>query len=301
VAVGVLVGTAAGWALSGISVSASTAFQVRAKGIDQTPYQSDRLALTYARLLPEETSVQRLVGAEIHRSDGYVRTHLTMSAQEATPVVFARVSADSSAAALAGLHALTTALRDASDSSGSRLRATVIPLSEPTLSTGFSRTKALLLGVVGGFLVALTLMLTLERRDPRVDRLSDLTSIFALPVSLVTQESLHTVITSLHWSGAEERVEFVGVDTGRARRSIGRLVGTLGLSLTSASQIETTHDLDHRLNRALVVKRGTPVACVREAYFLSLDMGCPITTALFFCPKPLWSRATDIRYGLRAA
>ncbi len=306
---GLLIGVAIGWVVTGISVSASNAFEVKAKGVNQTPYQSDRLALTYARLLSEETSVQHLVAAEIGRSNDYVQHHLSMSAQAATPVVFARFSAASSEAALAGLHALTVALLKGSDSAGSRLRATVIPLSEPSLSTGFSRSKALLLGAAGGLLIALALVLTLERRDPRIDDLGDLASILAIPVSRATQQSLAAAIASPAQGCTGAPIELVTVDESRFDESrlggsparMGLLPDSIAPPAVAAAQADGPDAAGRCPNRALVVKRGTSVADVRDVYRLSLLTGPPIVTALLLNPRPLWSRAVGLRHGVRAA
>lgn len=295
---GVIVGTAIGWAISGMNVSASDAFQVKATGVEPTPYQSDRLALTYARLLPEEVGVQHLVGVETHHTDSYVKEHLTMSAQEATPVVFARFSASSSESALAGLHGLAQALRSVTDTAGSGLRVTVLPLSEPTLNSGFSRSKALLLASVGGFLIGLALMLTLERRDPRVDSLNDLANLLTLPVSDVTRDSLCSTVASLRRNQPQETVEILVAGHGRAGRAVTRLVKELDLPFVPSLYAKATNDAPHILNRVLVVKRGTSAACVRE---ICLYTEYPITAALLLTPRSSWPRTIGFRHGLHAA
>lgn len=298
--VGVLVGAIAGWALAGVSVSASNAVQVRAEGVDPTPNQSHRLAQTYARLLPEAPGLLRVVGTDIHRSEDYVRSHLTMSAQGTTAVVFARFSASSAAAAVAGLRATMSALSSASDTAGSKLHATVAALSEPAVSAGFSRSRAILLGGLSGALIALALALILERRRPRVDDLHDLASIVVLPVSQVSERSLLSAVAHV----VQERggpVELVMVDTRHADIS-ARLTGLSGVSFAAASQPPSgSASLGRLTPRTLLVGRGAREANVREACLSSVAVGRPVVSALLVDPRPLWSRATGFRHGLRTA
>jgi hypothetical protein len=188
-----LAGIGAGWALSRVSVSATSAFHVSVRGANQTPYQASRLALSYAQLLPQAPGLRALVARETGVSPSHVGAHLTMSAQPATAIVFARYSAPDAAAALAGM----SALRRVGDGAGSRLRATVAPLADPTTTTGFSRTRALALGAVGGLLIALALTLALERRWPRVDDLRDLAQIVPAPVSQADERALPAIVGRL--------------------------------------------------------------------------------------------------------
>jgi hypothetical protein len=197
VALACLAGIGAGWALSRVSVSATSAFHVSVRGANQTPYQASRLALSYAQLLPQAPGLRALVARETGRSPGAVGAHLTMSAQPATAIVFARYSAPSTAAALAGMSAVTHALRRASDGAGSQLRATVAPLTDPTTTSGFSRSRALALGAAGGLLIALALALALERRWPRVDDLRDLAELVPAPVSQVDERALPAIVGRL--------------------------------------------------------------------------------------------------------
>jgi hypothetical protein len=200
-ALAVLVGALAGMAISRIGVSASSAFRVIAHDPRGTPYQSSRLARTYAQLLPENPAVLRAIGAVSGRSAREVRAHLAMSVRPATAIVFARYSSADARSAIAGLRALARAFAHADDGAGSRLRTTLTPLAEPRISRGFSRSRAVILGVLAGFLLGLALALALERRSPRVDDLRGLAEIVPLPVSRVSERSLPSALAALRGAG----------------------------------------------------------------------------------------------------
>ena len=194
---GGLVGLLAASALADVSVSATSAFHVSVQGGGQTPYQASRLARTYAQLLPEAPGVVRIVANETGLTREQVRDELTMSAKPGTALVFARFSARDGARALTAIEALTRAFRTVGDRAGSRLNATIAPLSDPTLSNGFSRTRALALGGLAGLLLAFVLVLVLERRSPRVDDLRDLARILPAPVSHVRARTLGVELAPL--------------------------------------------------------------------------------------------------------
>src|SRR5215203_22754 len=92
---GAVLGAVGGLVASGWSVSATSAFSVESTSLQPEPNQSNRLASTYARLLPEEPALVDGVADITGESQSAVRKHLTMVAQPRTSVVFARYSGDS--------------------------------------------------------------------------------------------------------------------------------------------------------------------------------------------------------------
>jgi hypothetical protein len=181
-AAGACLGLGAAWVVSGLTVSATNALTVQTVGFYQPPYEDDRLALTYARLLPEEAAVVDQVSAAVGQPRSYVSDHLTVEAIPKTNLLIARYSAGSRDAAKAGLEAFNQALRTSSDYAGTQLRESVQTLTEPEVRGGMSRLRALALGGLAGLGAALALALTLERRRPRVDNWRDLARILEVPI-----------------------------------------------------------------------------------------------------------------------
>jgi len=256
-AAGAAIGIAVAWAISGVAVSATSSFGVRTVGGFQPPYQLDRLALSYAQLIPEEPEVVKTVSRVAHVSPDYVRDHLTMNAKRETNVVFARFSAPDAATALAALKGLGNALAHKSDAAGTSLRRTVEPLSAPAVTHGFSRKKGLVLGALAGLLIALSIALALEGRVPRVDDLSELGEVLPLPVSQVRREALSEIVGTAPAAVAPVRVQPLG---GAAEESV------------------------------LVVERGAPVAAVEDAWRASVAAGSTIGFALLLHRDSLLGR-----------
>ena len=247
----VALGAGAASAVGRVSVSASSAFRVIANGGHASPYQASRLARSYAQLLPEDPAVLWAVGRASGHSARYVHAHMTMSARVGTAVVFARYSADDAPAALAGLRALQRSFATALDGAGSPLRATVAPLADPGLARGFSRSRALVLGALGGLLAALALILTLERRSPRVDDLRDLAALVPLPVSRVSERALPDALAALRGAG------------GPPRRALAFRRGTPAIDVEQAWRASAGSGLP--IGVVLLVERSGPLTRLRGA------------------------------------
>ena len=253
---GLVLGTGIAWALSGIAVSATGEFLVRATGPNRSQYQDEQLALTYAQLLPEEPPVIDAVSSATHQSKSYVQEHLTIGAQSGTNIVTTRFSATTGSIASTGLRAFTKALPAATDSAGSSLRDTMRPIATPTVGGGISRGKAVLIGAIAGLAIALASALTLEGRHPRVDSLRDLARMLSVPVSQVSNRpapgAIHLPVTVRRGVGpqwvpadapgsaptfsAEERVLVVGrgslvMEVDEASRSEGISGGSIAAAL----------------------------------------------------------------------
>jgi hypothetical protein len=290
---GVLLGIGAGAAIARVSVSAEGAFRVTGAGVHQTPYQVSRLARTYASLLPEEPGVVARVADDVGLSQRAVRERLTLTARPATAVVFARYSADSAGAAFAGFDAVTRALRKEQDAAGGRLRATITPLSDPTVENGLPRARALLLGAAAGGLLALVLILALERRAPRVDGVNDLASLVPMPISRVRVRALPAVVSALARRAAPESIELLTVGGGRRGGALRRRL----LAAVPPSK-ETRVP---RAARVLVIGRGTFAFDVEEAWQSSVSEGLPILAVVLVDHDNPLTRRLHARHGIRTA
>jgi hypothetical protein len=285
--VGALLGLGVGSALAGVSVSAESAFHVTGAGSTRTPYQASRLARTYAQLLPQEPRLLRRIGAVGGISRDRAGTRLSMVAQESTGIVFARYSAPDANAAYAGIDALTRGVRQLRVASGRRLSQTLAPLSDASVTNGVSRTRALLLGVVGGGLLGLVAALVLERRNPRVDDLAALAQLVPLPVSRVRASGLAGVVDPLARRSAGP-LELVPVGERRGGALRARLRAVLPAPAEDARPTA----------RALIVRPGAPAYAVEQAWTASRALGLPVLAVLLL-ERDLLPRR--VRHGLRAA
>lgn len=260
---GLILGVGTAWALSGITVSATSSFSVRTIGRYQPPYQPDRLALTYAQLLPDEPVLIDAVSSATHLPAGYVRKHLTMTAVPETNILIARFSAGSGEVALAGLRGLAAAFESATDSTGASLRATVRPIGSPAVGGGMTRKRALLIGAVAGLLMAVSLALTLDRRRPRVDSPGDLARVVDVPISQVGRRSTPAVFHSPVVLRKGESPKLIETASKLSDRALGK--GQKGV---------------------LVVARGTPVIEIEEALRSGEASGVAVAIAMFVNYKP---------------
>ena len=153
-AAGFVVGVFGAYAISGLSISATCALSVETTGEYQPPYQQSRLALTYARLLPEDPEVIATVSRESGLSRDYVRDHLAMRAEPDTNIVYARFTAGDAATATRGLEGVLVAIRTDKDAAGTALSETVTQLTDPNVHTGVSRARALAVGGLLGLVAA---------------------------------------------------------------------------------------------------------------------------------------------------
>jgi hypothetical protein len=207
-------------------------------------------------LIPEDPEVVSSVSEQTGLSPKYVESHLTMSTEPETNILYARFSAGDRETAIAALRSLTHAIRISNDSAGSALSATVTPVSDPVLTGGFSRNKALLLGGLAGLAIATAIALTLERRKPRVDDLDDLAALLPIPVSLGARARL-TSAEEMSGQTNPPSQAFVPVERvpagSPALEPLFALVASRSLS-----------DLPSGNSVGLLVARGTPASDVEE-------------------------------------
>jgi hypothetical protein len=277
-AAGLLVGFGAAWYLSGIAASASSSFKVRTLERPQSPYPAARLTLTYAQLIPENPEIIRALSRETGLSTSYVEDNLTMSGQPEANVLFARFTAGDPATALLALRSLTTAMKTSDDAAGTPLRRTVSPVSEPVVTGGFSKKKALLLGTLGGLMVAVSIALTLERRRPRVDSLAQLSQILPVPTSRASRSRF---ATGAELQAREVPPSDVPLPVDRVPNpgpGGGRLFALLPPGAVENGGPERPI--------ALAVEEGVPAADVEERWRVASGSGYDVVTA-FLVPRNL--------------
>jgi len=277
-ALGIAVGVGAALAASGIAVSATASFSVRTIEPVQTPFETEQLARTYARLIPQDPGVAAAVGRATGLSPSEVRGALSIVAQPETSILFARFTASSRGTAEAGLRALSRALRTASDSAGSRLGKTVVRVSPPVISGGFSRRKAIALGGLAGFAIAFALILTLERRRPRIDRLQDLAELLPVPVSQVSGRAVGGVSGGAGSSSGG--AGFGGLAHVHSVRDVSAFPGgPFAASMAPALNQGVEPRFAAVEPRSLVVERGAALAEVEEAWKETVAGGSSVVGA----------------------
>jgi hypothetical protein len=282
---GLVFGLAIGAAVGGISVSAGSSFAVKQQAAHPTPYQDGRLALTYARLLPEDRGVVEAVADATGLSRDDVRGNLRMSAEPNTNIVFVRFSSDDLGTSLSAVRAFGDAVRTQTDPTGTPLRESMQPVSLPNSGIGFSRKKAILLGGAAGLLIAFALALACESRLPRVDDLERLGGILPVPVSRVSWRSLPAALQSAAERGGPGQLALTAVGNGRFAERAGAVAAQAGGSAAGG-------------RRALLIRRGAPVAEVEDAWSGCLAAGSVVDSAfLVHGGLPLRLRGREMEVG----
>jgi hypothetical protein len=278
---GLVLGLAIGAAVGGISVSAGSSFAVKQQAPHPTPYQDGRLALTYARLLPNDQRVVESVASATGLPPDDVRGDLRMSAAPNTNVVFVRFSSDDLDTSLAAVRAFADAVRTQNDATGTPLRQSMHPVSLPNSGIGFSRKKAIALGGVAGLLIAF------ESRLPRVDDLEGLGAILPVPVSQVGWRHLPDALRGA--AGLRETGQ-LGLTAIGSRRFIER-AGAAAAEAGVYTEKERC---------ALLIRRGAPVVEVEEAWRGCLAAGTVVDSAFLVhreLPLRLPSRAPEVGHA----
>jgi hypothetical protein len=250
---GLLVGLALAAGITGISVSAGSSFAVKQQAAHPTPYQDGRLALTYARLLPNDRSVVAAVARATGLTAEDVRGDLRMSAESNTNIVFVRFSSSELGTSLAAVKGFDEAVKTLTDPTGTPLRKSMHQVSLPNSGIGFSRKKGTALGGAIGLLIAFVLALTCESRLPRIDDLEQLGEIVPTPVSQVSWPHLPEALRSAGGLAEADHLGLVAVGNGRFAERAAAAGAEAGLSTETR-------------RCALLIRRGAPRVEVEEAW-----------------------------------
>lgn len=276
------IGAFSGHILAELSVSAGSTFQVGLP--QQTPYQSTRLALTYARLLPEKPEVLKAISAHTHMSEAEVHERLSMVALRGTAVLVAKLSAPTLATAVDGMTALGSALRLGTDSAGSRLTSTVTQLSPPAgTASQFSPKHALVLGAILALIICFVIVVAIERRIPRIDELCDLAELVPFPVARISWPYGRPFAgrrDAVSGDGIGFELIPIGVGGRKSTEMIAKMAIDCRVVTFVSSATEFGAGTDESMHRALAVMRGAPVRKVEEALRAGVTAGRPITAAL---------------------
>jgi hypothetical protein len=149
-----------------------------------TPDQANRLAVTYALLIPKDAAIVRHVAASLGRPASEVGRSITVSNDRDTSVLRIGYRAPTAGNARAGALAVLLSLtggHPASANIAPRSVGVVLPPKRASASKSVTGTVAVstLLGIALGAL----LMLALKRSDPRVDDVDDVAAHTDCPVS----------------------------------------------------------------------------------------------------------------------
>lgn len=267
---GVLIGVLVAGLIARSTVSSTAVYAVDTTGGYQPPYQQQRLALDYAQLIPQRRSVLEPIARAIGRSPEYVRARLHMVAEPETNILYARFSGPSEAISNEALRALPGALRHSSDAAGTSFAKTVRQINPPGRGGGMSRKRALLIGALGGFVLAFSLALGLERRHPRVDDLDDLAGFVSLPVSRISLRARPELEAATAASGA----------------------GLVPLGAVPALREARSTPEESPTPWALVIRRGAAVADVEEVLARGMVGNRGVAAALLVSRRSIFSRAT---------
>jgi polysaccharide biosynthesis transport protein len=151
------------------SYQASLIFVVKSTSEEISPDGAQRLASTYAALLPEDDLIARAIGKAVNRPPREVKKRLTAINPIDTALVRATYEGSTRAEALAGMAALQDAITSARPASPAVRSRSILPVQAATVTTPSSALISIVLAALLGFCAGAVLVIALERSDVRVD------------------------------------------------------------------------------------------------------------------------------------
>lgn len=148
------------------------------------PDQADKLATTFASLIPEDRPLLSSVAKAAHVDPTLLQNHVTVTNDSGTALVRVRYAGDSPASTTRVLNAFSAVLTSASPPGaiGSGTLQLVNPAQNITRS-GHGLGSMLAVGLVAGIVLAVIAALALERSSPRVDSPTELADLTNAPVT----------------------------------------------------------------------------------------------------------------------
>ena len=195
--------------------------------------EASQLAITYATVIPTDTSILQQAAAQLGISEATLASRLTVSVQTGTAVFVISYKAPTSAEAVAGAAEVARVVggRWLPSSTIPTGTVSVVDLASTASASGSMAKYGKELGGILGLIVGLILAMAAERADPRVDTADDLASVVGVPASLVPDELSPAELSraiALEPAGAN------GVTVVPLARSNGALAGALAEQLRAA-------------------------------------------------------------------
>jgi capsular polysaccharide biosynthesis protein len=272
--------------------------------------QANKLAITYAALIPQDTAVVGAVARDVDESRDEVQRDLSVISEKDTSLLRVSYQSDSPSAARAGARATTGAVSGATPASSA-----ILPLSLQTVSVprgaGAPTTKgkapAVTIGALIGLALGLVLLVAWERSDPHIRDPRGLSAHIGCPATPVDRLSGGAAKALLErWSALTPnrpaRVAVLPGDAGMEAATdavIGRLVQGGGGIATVQDAYSSGHgdvdasgngshaDADADADVALV--RAGAVGGARAGQAVAL--GCDLTVVVV----PMGIKAADVR------
>jgi polysaccharide biosynthesis transport protein len=171
--VAVIVATPVGGLVASIrpgSYSASMVFVVRSSGATGiAPDAAQRLASTYAALMPEDDLITQAIGHAVKRRSTDVKGRLTAVNPVNTALIRVTYQGATAAEAAAGMAALQKALTGPQPASPAVRANSLLPVQAATIVAPSSRLMAIVLAAMLGLCSGAVIVITLERSDVRID------------------------------------------------------------------------------------------------------------------------------------
>ena len=171
--------------------------------------QANKLAATYAGIIPADDETLDAVGRQIGESRNEVARNLAVVNEQNTSILRVTFKADSARKAASGAEAVARFVAGPRPASGaiipSSVKAIAVPrnVGEPTEN----KAAAIPIGVVLGLALGLVLLVAWERSDPHVRDPRDLSAALgcpATPVDRLSQDAAYALIE--RWASLTDRV-----------------------------------------------------------------------------------------------
>jgi capsular polysaccharide biosynthesis protein len=172
-----------------VASARSTTYSAEALGVvhqssSLTPDQANRLAVTYASLIPKDAAIRRRVAAAVETTPGEVGRRLSVFNDSTTALLRIDYRGTSADDALAGARATLRSLAGPNPTSANIAPGSIGVVQLPTRASGSKNVKSsVVVGVLLGLGLGALLVIALQRGDPRIEDTDELTAQLGCPAS----------------------------------------------------------------------------------------------------------------------
>ena len=209
--------------------------------------EADKLAVTYAAVIPKDDRVLKRIARDIHARESLVRRELRVVTDQGTSLIRLRFTDPRRDVAIAGAAAVVRALTSPVAVTPSIAPRSIAPVRGPTTPAKSSRAaRTVPIGIVLGLVLGLILLAAWERADARIDDVASLKKEAGCPAMAVGDLSSRSMMALLQ----------------RWEALAGRAAPRIALVASAAAAESAAVAVAHRLHSA-AEQGGTPIAIER--------------------------------------
>ena len=172
-----------------VAAARSTTYKAEALGVvvssaSLTPDQANRLAVTYASLIPKDAAIRQRVAAALETTRADAGSRISAVNDSETSLLRLRYRGASAEDAVAGARATLLSLTGGNPVSPNIAPRSVGVVQFPVRATASKNvTSSVVVGVLLGLGLGALLVIALERGDPRIENADELEELLGCPVS----------------------------------------------------------------------------------------------------------------------